>query len=130
MKKYILAVCALLIAVSTIFYFVGYKVAYDRIESTTTQKINEFQTFFATISEIKDTSFTVKGMEINDINYRGNFTLPIMEETSYVWRGTELSPSELDVGDNISITFYGEILETDPAYIQDVTRVQLLDDEK
>lgn len=45
------------------------------------------------------------------------------------WRGTEITPSDLDVGDTISITFSGEILEIEPGQIVNVTKVQLLDDE-
>lgn len=44
--------------------------------------------------------------------------------------GTELFISDFDVGDNISITFSGELRETYPANILDVNRIQLLDDEK
>ena len=44
--------------------------------------------------------------------------------------GTEIGLSDLEVGDNISITFDGEILDTYPAQINDVIRIILLDDEK
>lgn len=37
---------------------------------------------------------------------------------------------DLDVGDNIAITFTGEILETEPGQIQQVEVIQLLEDEK
>lgn len=46
------------------------------------------------------------------------------------WRGTEISLSDLDIGDNISITFSGETLDTYPVQINDVVRIILLDDEK
>ena len=69
-------------------------------------------------------------MEINDINFRGEFCFFIVEETKITWRYTDILIDDLDVGDNISITFTGEILETYPGQIQQVEAVQLLDDEK
>lgn len=128
-KLYIGGICLLLIVVATAFYFIGYKVAYDRIENATAQLSNEMQTFYATIVDVGETYFLVKGIDANDINFRGEFTFPIMGETSYTWRGTEIAPSDLDVGDTISITFSGYILETSPAQISDVIKIQLLDDD-
>ena len=52
-----------------------------------------------------------------------------MEETSYLWRGTRISPKDLEEGDNISITFTGLVRESSPAGIQEVLKVQLLDDD-
>ena len=52
----------------------------------------ETETFYAAITDISDSSITVQGMEINDINFRGRFTFPVMEETSYLWRGRGSAP--------------------------------------
>ena len=73
--------------------------------------------------------FAVKGMEVNDLNFRGEFTFAVREETNCLWMGTQLSPAELEAGDNISITFTGPVLESNPAQIPNVTEVWLLDDE-
>ena len=89
----------------------------------------ETETFYEAITDISDSSITVQGMEINDINFRGRFTFPVMEETSYLWRGTRISPKDLEEGDNISITFTGLVRESSPAGIQEVLKVQLLDDD-
>lgn len=89
----------------------------------------ETETFYAAITDISDSSITVQGMEINDINFRGRFTFPVVEETSYLWRGTRISAKDLEEGDNISITFTGLVQETSPAGIQEVLKVQLLDDD-
>jgi len=110
------------IGVATLFYFLVYKVADDNTYDA--------QTFYATITDKSDTTFTVKGMEVNDINFRGNFSFGVSEETELVWRYTAIECSDLEVGDNISITFTGDITETDPAGISEVLRLQLLDDEK
>lgn len=96
-----------------------------------------YQTFYATITDIRDTNFTidnialtVKGLDINDINFRGNFEFIITEATELEWRHTKINADELEIGDNISIIFTGSIQETEPAEINDVIKIQLLDDEK
>lgn len=129
--KVILVIMLVIIAL-VIGYFVGYKRAYDKIESAS-QNVNynnEQQTFYAEIKEINNNNaFLVEGLSVNDINYRGDFTFSVVEETKLEWRGTEISVSDLKVGNNISITFDGEILDTYPAQIQEVIKIQLLDDE-
>ena len=115
----------LMIFIAAGAYLFGYKTAYDRIEDATGSYGTE--TFYTVIADISDSSITVQGMEINDINFRGRFTFPIMEETSYLWRGTRISPKDLEEGDSISITFTGLVQETSPAGIQEVLKVQLLD---
>ena len=129
--KIILIIMLVIIAL-VIGYFVGYKRAYDKIESAS-QNVNynnEQQTFYAEIKEINNNNvFLVEGLSVNDINYRGDFTFSVVEETKLEWRGTEISISDLKVGDNISITFDGEILDTYPAQIKEVIKIQLLDDE-
>lgn len=121
------AAAVLMISIAAGAYLFGYKTAYDWIENATGSYGAE--TFYAVITDISDSSITVQGMEINDINFRGRFTFPIMEETSYLWRGIVIGPKDLEEGDNISITFTGPIQETSPAGIQEVLKVQLLDDD-
>ena len=128
-KKYIAVVGLLLIAIAITSYFIGYKTAYDRIEDNP-GTVNIPQTFYAEITDISDELFTVDGLDINDINYRGSFTFSVYEETNLVWRGTEMQIEEFDVGDIISVSFVGYIQERYPGHILDVVQVQLLDDEK
>ena len=117
----------LMIFIAAGAYLIGYKTAYDRMERAAASY--ETETFYAAITDISNSSITVQGMEINDINFRGRFTCPVMEETSYLWRGTRISAKDLEEGDNISITFTGLVQETSPAGIQEVLKVQLLDDD-
>lgn len=107
-------------------YFLGYKMASDKISASCGE---ERQTFYASVSQINGDTFWVKGLEVNDINYRGEFTFSIKEETAVLWRGTPITPGDLEPNDTISITFQGEVLESYPAMIQNVTKVQLLEDE-
>lgn len=92
------------------------------------------QTFYANIESIKqynDGSFhlSVKGLEVNDINYRGNFTFKVDDSMDMTWRGEKIKVSDLTVGNNISITFTDEILNSiSPTPLQEVIKVLLLDD--
>lgn len=116
------------VMIAVIFFLVGYRAAYNRIGNSAASC--RAQTFYAVISDIRDNALTVKGMEVNDINFRGDFHLSIGEETAVTWRYTDISMEDLDVGDHISITFTGPVLETYPGQITQVEAVQLLDDEK
>lgn len=61
---------------------------------------------------------------------KGNFEFVVTEATEIEWRYTKLNTDELEVGDNIAIIFTGNIQEKDPAHIEDVLKIQLLDDKK
>lgn len=114
-------------AIFTLAYFIGYKTAYDRIENT---GINVYpQTFYAVIKENNDGHMLVEGLDVNDINFRGEFTFTVLPETELTWRYTPVSLSDFDPGDTVSVTFTGEIMESYPAQIADVVKIQLLDDE-
>ena len=123
-KACIAGVCILLAVVAVASFFIGYKVAVDKTKTSWTKE--ETETFYATITQINDKNFTVKGIEANDINYRGEFVFLLAEETALEWRGTEIEVSDLAVNDMVSITFAGEIQETYPARIMNVVKVQLL----
>ena len=123
-KAVILTVAFILYSalIALVFYLAGLKSADDSYQPQ--------QTFYATISDISGNTLTVRGMEVNDINFRSEFSFTITDNTRILWRYTDISAQELEPGDNISVTFTGEILETDPARINDVVLIQLLDDEK
>jgi hypothetical protein len=114
------------ILIAGVFFFFGYQTAENRMENAGSA-LNT-QTFYATISEVDDYSLIVKGLEVNDINFRGDFVLSLSEETVLLWRGTDISVNELNTGDRIAVTFSGEVLESYPAQIKNTDRIQLLDD--
>ena len=87
-KVRIAGVCILLAVVAVASFFIGYKVAADKNKTSWTRE--ETETFYATITQINDKNFTVKGIEANDINYRGEFVFLLAEETALEWRGTEI----------------------------------------
>lgn len=120
--KRIMIVTAVVILTAILFYFIGYSAGADR--NTDEQPY----TFYATIMDIQNDALRVKGMDVNDINFRGEFTFSVRNDTKLTWRYTDIKYEDLIVGDNISITFTGEIAESYPARIQHVTAIQLLSD--
>ena len=116
------------VALAGVSGWIGYKVASGRVEDAAPAA--RPQTFYATVSDIRDNAVTVTGMEVNDINFLGEFCFSVTEETEITWRYTDISLGDLEAGDNVSITFTGEVMETSPAQIQGVEMIQLLDDEK
>ena len=105
-----------------ISFFIGNQSARKQIENLADGGTAE--TFYAEISDRKNNFLRVTGLEINDINFRGDFVFSIDEETKMTWRYTEISVEDLDIGDTVSITFTGEIQETAPAKITHVTQIQ------
>ena len=88
------------------------------------------QTFYAIVEQIGDGWLLVEGLEVNDINHRSKFTFSIREDTMLVWHYTDLLFEELEVGQNVAVTYTGPVLESYPAQLTNVLRVELLDDSK
>lgn len=115
---YIVCLIVALIVVSIISFQLGVK-SVPSFESNT---------FYATIDSVSERSILVTGISINDINYRGQFDILITDATVLEWRKTNITISDLTVGNTVSITYTGTIRETSPAQIGNVLKVQLLDD--
>lgn len=130
MKKGLKVVFAVGIAVAVLAvgYLAGYKSASHQMENTS-QTMDQ-QTFYAQVEEINGDRFLVEGLPVNNINYTGAFDFSATGETQLLWRGTKMELSDFDVGDTVSITFEGEVLETYPGQIPKVVKIELLDDEK
>lgn len=88
------------------------------------------KTFYATVESINGNSFVVQGLEVNDINSRGQFTFTVEDTTALEWHNTEIQISDLQAGDTISVTYSGGVTETYPAGIENIIKIVLLDDEK
>lgn len=101
------------------------------IGRNTAQSAAAGTTFYATIDGVNQDygSLTVTGLEVNSVNFRGSFSFSA-EDAALEWRGTELTFDELREGQTVSVTFTGDVLETDPAGLSGVVRVELLDDSK
>lgn len=87
------------------------------------------QTFYASVENIGDNSLTVSGLDINDVNSRGKFQLTLTGHTLIEWNNTPIKLSDLKPGSRISVTYTGEVDESDPAQIKKVTKIKLLEDE-
>lgn len=88
------------------------------------------ETFYATIESINDNFLIVQGLEVNDINKRGQFQFSVDDSTTFEWHNTEIQINDLQVGDTISVTYSSDVAESIPAGIQNIIRIILLDDEK
>lgn len=121
MKKSILVAGLVLLLVTAAFagFLAGRKSAVPVIGAT----------FYAVIDKIDGNYLTVSGLEVNDINSRGRFQFAADENTILEWRLTKIDLTDLRVGDTISVTYTGSVMETSPAMLNDVVKVQLLDDE-
>lgn len=96
--------------------------------------------FKATIKEIREyngiTTILIKGLESNDINYRGEYEFSVDNDTKLLWiepystksSYTEIELSSLKEGQNVSITSIGEVLESYPAKLTKVTEVVVLEE--
>lgn len=89
-----------------------------------------FAVVYAEIISVKGANFHVKGLDVNDVNGRGEFTFSAKENTRLVWRGTEIPLSDFQAGDRIAFYYSGEVLLTYPAQVQNVVMIKLLDDER
>ena len=123
MKKSIKIICA--VVVLLVVAAGGFSAGRVSVEDSGYQ-----QTFYATVEQIGDGGILVEGLEVNDINHRGAFYLAVREETVLVWHYTELLYEELNVGQNVAVTYTGYVLETYPAQLPTVLRIELLNDSK
>ncbi len=124
-KKVICLIAAVLLAAGA---FVGGFFAGKNTADTDKNTICEV--VYAEILDINDNFFHVKGLDVNDVNGRDEFTFSAKENTRLVWRGTEISLSDFNIGDKIAFYYSGAVLETFPAQIPDVRIIKLLEDEK
>lgn len=127
-KRIMVVICAVVIAI--ISFLTGFTAGKSEQKNSNTSFALTGQTFYATIKENNNGSFLVEGLPVNDINFRGEFRFIVSDDTKLEWMYEDISVNELCIGNNISITFTGDIQETYPAVIMDVTKIQLLDDEK
>lgn len=88
---------------------------------------NPWVTFYATILEHNDTNLLVEGLEVNDINYRSQFTVPLTDDTPVTWCGESHTIGDLAPGQTISVSFSGDVRESYPAQLTGDVALQILD---
>lgn len=125
----VLMVIFLLVAVM-ISYFVGYKTAYDDFEYGLEQSNLVHKTFYAEVKAVDGQRVLVQGLEINDRDYRGEYTLEIYNETELTWHGTEISIADLEVGHIVSVEIYSVdgVIDTSSDIFVDIAKIQILSD--
>lgn len=130
-KIVIVSAMVFLLCVSVASYFLGYKAACSDYEYGLSQSQTTFETFYAEIIEIEDNQIVVDGIDINDINYRGQFTLEVYGETELVWHNSPIAISDLKEGHIISITLAAPsgTVDISAEVITDIARIQVLSDQ-
>lgn len=106
----------------------GFFVGKNNIQKET--DLPNCEVVYAEIISVNGTNFHVKGLDVNDVNGRGEFTFSAKENTRLVWRGTEIPLSDFQSGDRIAFYYRGAVLESFPAKIPNVVMIKLLDDER
>ncbi len=106
----------------------------ERFEEALRQNEDTIEDVFNTkIKEIREhngiTTILIEGLETNDINHRGEFDFSIDNDTELLWNNTKIKISDLKEGQNVSITSTGEVLESYPAQLTEVTKIIVLEDE-
>lgn len=122
--KWIL-VFVLLLVVGAGSFLLGRETAPDH--TTSTLPWEQCDTIYVTILEKQDDNyFHVEGLSVNDINGQGEYSFSLEDDVKLVWRGTEITAADLQVGDNIAITYSGGVLESYPAQFAQVLQIKKL----
>lgn len=103
MKKYLPVILILAFTISNFF-------SYQYGVKKTREKMDRRITFYATIMEIEEDSFFVKGFDLNEERFKGYFKCFPSDDTYYNWRSIPREKSDLKEGDIISITFFGDLV--------------------
>lgn len=141
LKATILIILVIALGIMTYYYFY-FRDAYF---SAATQLVEVFSegiypdTFYATIEEISDSevygikTIKIKGLNINDINHRGEFYFyvpldNIPDNFKIKWSSMDIEFEQLEVGQTIAVYAYGDILESEPELLSNVKMLVILDD--
>lgn len=106
----------------------------EQQNSNTNEQTTSGEVFYAKIQKISEeeeiTTVNVKGLEVNDINHREEFDFELNDNLNVIWNGEKIEPSELEVGDNICITYDGNLTRMSPPKIINIISIKLLDEKK
>lgn len=110
----------------------GYSIGWERgsgpYKAALEKHLSE-ASFYAEILEIQGQTLHVKGLEVNDLNHRGEYVFTVEDSTEITRLREQLSLADLKIGDRIAVTYTGAVLETEPAQLQDVVSIQVLNEE-
>lgn len=137
----IIIMLSVALVVMTYFYF-QFKNGYFRVSNAYYKTITEGiypDTFYATIEEISDSvgygvkKIKIKGLNINDTNHREEYYFDVYldnigDNVKIKWNKTDINFDQLQVGQTVSISNYGDILESEPNYLTSVRMIVVLDE--
>ncbi len=138
----IILILLIALGVMTYYYFY-FRDGYFNAANQMVEMVSEGMypdTFYAIIEEIKDTGvyglkeIKIKGLDVNDINHRGEFYFDvpldnIPDNVKIKWNGSNIDFEQLKVGQKIAVYNYGDIQETEPAFLSSVRMIVVLENE-
>lgn len=86
---------------------------------------NQEVSFYGEVIKKENSTIHIKGIPENDINHRGEFLLTISPKTKITNNNQSISLSELPINTIIRITYSGVVLESYPAQINDVIKIEI-----
>jgi hypothetical protein len=128
-----IALAAGIVLAAAVSGWAGYRMGYQKGIKNASGDNAQYvygTTIYAEITEIREAYISISGLDVNDINGRGDFYFSMDEETSIQWRHTDITVEDLKVGDRISVTYTGDVIESYPAELTEIRRIDLLEDER
>lgn len=119
-----LLLCGVVLAVGAGGFLLGRTTAPDDAASVLSWE--QCDTIYATILDQQDTFLHLEGLSVNDINGQGEYIVPLDKDIKCIWRGVEIPVADLEVGDNLAITYSGDVLETYPVHFTQVLQIKKL----
>lgn len=133
-KKIVISIILILLVISIVVLAIVLKDSNDLNSNYEGEGIENFyghnRVFYAEITKVSDKYILVDGTDINDINYQGEFELSIGKSTKIIKDEQEIKVEDLKIGDYVEIEFYGNIAETYPAKIKDVSEIKFLSNQE
>ncbi len=100
----------------------------DTEEDTPEQGPFAYSTFYASVDSIDGRSLSVTGLDVNDINGRGEFFITLADDAPVMFRGTSVPVDSITEGEIIEVIYDSLVLESYPAIIYDVAAIKILSD--
>ena len=110
-----------LICMVFVSFIGGFGLAYRSFEKEEGQI--DVTAFYAKIVSIDEDHITVKGIPLNEKDYRDKFTFELHESIVIEWQGQQIALADLREGDLVAV-----ILLQDIVGVEDIFKIQLLND--
>ena len=85
--------------------FMGYKIGYNRFEESINHfSANDIETYYAEVKAVSEDTITVAGISLSEEKYHQEFCYQISSEVSIICGDEQISLTDLENGDLVSIT--------------------------